>query len=54
VDNSDFLEAPLLTFEEIVLQERRDLPGRESVKIDPILDGYLNNHYLDNSIAHRA
>jgi len=39
VDDSYFLEALLLTFEEIVLQERGNLPGGKSVKIDPILDG---------------
>jgi hypothetical protein len=44
VDNSDLLEAFLLTFEEIVLQERRDFPGGEGVKIDPVLDGNANNH----------
>jgi hypothetical protein len=44
VDNSDLLEAFLLTFEKIVLEERRDFLGRESVKIDPVLDGNLKNH----------
>jgi hypothetical protein len=44
VNNSDLLEAFLLTFEEIVLQERTNLLGREGVKINPVLDGNLNNH----------
>ena len=39
VDNPDPLEAFLLTFEKIVLQERGDLFGREGMKIDPVLDG---------------
>ena len=54
VDNADLLEAFLLTFEEIVLQERRNLLRGESMKVDPILDGNLNSHYLENTIAHRA
>ena len=44
VDDSDLLEAFLLTFEKIVLQERRDFPGREGVEIDPVLDGNFQNH----------
>jgi hypothetical protein len=55
VDNSDLLEAFLLTLEEIVLQERRDLFGRESMKIDPVLDGNLNYHKQNVKLpAHRA
>lgn len=44
VNNPDLFVAFLLTFEKIVLQERRDLFGRESMKIDPVLDGNLNGH----------
>jgi len=44
VDDSDLLEAFLLTFEKIVLQERRDFPRREGVEIDPVLDGNFQNH----------
>jgi hypothetical protein len=44
VDNSDLLEAFLLTFEKVVLQERGDLPGGKSMEVDPILDGNLNHH----------
>ena len=44
VDNSDLLKALLLTFKEIVLQKRRDLLGREGVKINPVLNGNLNRH----------
>jgi hypothetical protein len=44
VDNSDLFEAFLLTFEKIVLQERRDLFRREGVKVDPILDGNTDSH----------
>ena len=39
VDNSDLLEAFLLAFEKIVLQERGDLPGGECMEVNPILDG---------------
>ncbi len=46
VDDAYFLEALPLTFEEIVLQKRRDLPGRKSVKIKPVLDGNANRHKI--------
>jgi len=46
VDNSDLLEAFLLAFEKIVLQERGDLPGGECMEVNPILDGNLNHHKI--------
>ena len=48
VDNSDLLEAFLLTFEKVVLQERGDLPGGKSMEVNPILDRNLNNHDLNH------
>jgi hypothetical protein len=44
MDDSDLFETFLLTFQKVLLQERRDLLGRESVKINPVLDGNPDNH----------
>jgi hypothetical protein len=44
VDNSNLLEAFFLAFEKIVFQELRNFLWRESVKVNPILDGNLNSH----------
>ena len=38
VDDPHLSEPPLLAFEEIVFQKERDLPGREGMEIDPILN----------------
>jgi hypothetical protein len=46
VDDSDLFETFLLTFQKVLLQERRDLLGRESVKINPVLDGNPDNHKI--------
>jgi hypothetical protein len=44
MDNSDLFEPFLLAFQEILLQKRRDLLRRESVKVNPILNGNSNSH----------
>ena len=47
MDDSNFSETFLLTFQEIFLQKGRDLLGGESVEVNPILDGNLYHHKLN-------